>query len=107
MTKRKTTASRSRRSRSAEVSSPSSKALKAALRAKSGVKQKPELMRLPETMVLPGKGREGLKGVVIYLNDAAKEQLARLSIAQRRTMQDLGVEAINLLFRRYREKPIG
>jgi hypothetical protein len=81
--------------------------LKSALRETSGVRTKPEPLLLPETMVLPGKGREGLKGVVIYLNDAAKDQLARLSISQRRTVQDLGVEAINLLFRRYREKPIG
>lgn len=81
--------------------------LRTALQAKSGVRRKSDPPLLPETMVLPGKGRESLKGVVIYLNEAAKDQLARLSIDQRRTVQDLGVEAINLLFRRYREKPIG
>lgn len=81
--------------------------LRAALQAKSGVRRRTDPPLLPETMVLPGKGRESLKGVVIYLNEAAKDQLARLSIDQRRTVQDLGVEAINLLFRRYREKPIG
>lgn len=81
--------------------------LRSALQAKSGVRHRSDPPLLPETMVLPGKGRESLKGVVIYLNEAAKDQLARLSIDQRRTVQDLGVEAINLLFRRYREKPIG
>ena len=83
------------------------KGLRDALRSKSGIKLKAEPVLLPETMVLPGKGRDGLKGVVIYLNEAAKDQLARLSISQHRTVQDLGVEAINLLFLRYREKPIG
>lgn len=81
--------------------------LRTALRSRSGVRPRGAPLLLPDTMVLPGQGRDGLKGVVIYLNEAAKDQLARLSIDQRRTVQDLGVEAINLLFRRYRQKPIG
>lgn len=56
-------------------------------------------MKLPE-------GRKDLRGVVVYLNELAKDQLAQLAHQQRCTVQDLGVEAINLLFRHYREKPI-
>jgi len=52
------------------------------------------------------KGRKGRKGVVIYLTPEAKDQLARLAFDQRMTVQDLGVEAINLLFEAYRQKPI-
>ncbi len=93
--------------RKTETRDAAAEDLRTALRARSGVKARPEpVLLIPEAMTLPKKGRSDLKGVVIYLNEAAKDQLARLSIDQRRTVQDLGVEAVNLLFRRYREKPI-
>jgi hypothetical protein len=53
-----------------------------------------------------GKGRKGRKGVVIYLSPEAKEQLARLAYDQRKSVQAIGTEAINLLFECYRLKPI-
>jgi DNA-binding TFAR19-related protein (PDSD5 family) len=53
-----------------------------------------------------GKGRKGRKGVVIYLTPEAKEQLARLAHEQRKTMQAIGTDAINLLFAANRLKPI-
>ena len=84
----------------------SSVEVKAALQSQSGIKRRPAATMLPETMIVPGRGREGLKGVVIYLNEAAKTQLSKLAIDERKTVQELGVEAINLLFRSYRQKPI-
>lgn len=53
-----------------------------------------------------GKGRKGRKGVVIYLSPEAKEQLARLAHDQRKSMQAIGLDAINLLFEANRLKPI-
>lgn len=53
-----------------------------------------------------GKGRKGRKGVVIYLSPEAKEQLAQLAHAHRKSMQAIGTDAINLLFESYRLKPI-
>lgn len=52
------------------------------------------------------KGRKGRKGVVIYLTPEAKEQLARLAHDQRKSVQAIGIDAINLLFESNRLKPI-
>jgi hypothetical protein len=52
------------------------------------------------------KGRKGRKGVVIYLSPEAKEQLARLAHEQRKSVQAIGIDAINLLFESNRLKPI-
>jgi hypothetical protein len=53
-----------------------------------------------------GSGRKGRKGVVIYLSPEAKEQLAKIAHEQRKSIQSVGTEAINLLFEAYRLKPI-
>ncbi len=53
-----------------------------------------------------GKGRKGRKAIVVYLHPAAKDLLDLIALKQRRTVQDLGLEAVNLLFRSYGEKPI-
>lgn len=53
-----------------------------------------------------GKGRKGKKGIAIYMSPAAKEVLDRIAHEQRRSVQDLGLEALNLLFRKYRQKPV-
>ncbi|MBS0241532.1 MAG: hypothetical protein JSS20_05095 [Proteobacteria bacterium] len=55
----------------------------------------------PPVRVLSAKERSSLKGVVIYLDEEARKQLHRLAIDQGRTTQDLGVEAVNLLFELY------
>jgi hypothetical protein len=55
----------------------------------------------PPARKLSSKERQSLKGVVIYLDEEARKQLARLAIDQGRTTQDLGVEAVNLLFQLY------
>lgn len=53
-----------------------------------------------------GRGRTGKKGIAIYMSPAAKEVLDRIAHEQRRSVQDLGIEALNLLFRKYRQKPV-
>lgn len=60
----------------------------------------------PQSEETDGKSRRGKKGVVIYLSPEAKEQLARLAHEQRKTMQAIGADAINLLFEAHRLKPI-
>ncbi|MFN3868482.1 MAG: ribbon-helix-helix domain-containing protein [Hyphomicrobiaceae bacterium] len=79
---------------------------KAALKARSGIERsKPE--PTPEPAPFPtGKGRKSLKGISIYMNPLAKEVLDKIAKEQQRTVQDLGLEALNLLFRKYGEKPI-
>jgi len=73
-----------------------------ALEAVSGVeRKKPAVPATP-----PEKGRAGRKGVVIYLDPPAKEVLAQLAHEHRKSLQDLGVEAFNHLFRAYGQKPI-
>lgn len=52
------------------------------------------------------RGRRGLKGVVVYLTPAAKETLVRISRRERKTVNDLGREAMNLLFSNRGEKPL-
>lgn len=79
---------------------------KAALKARSGIERsKPEPKPEPEPFPT-GKGRKSLKGISIYMNPLAKEVLLKISKDHQRTVQDLGLEALNLLFRRYGEKPI-
>ncbi|MGE0630045.1 MAG: ribbon-helix-helix domain-containing protein [Hyphomicrobiaceae bacterium] len=90
-----------------EPASPSQAARrKAALRARSGMeRRKPE----PgfEAVGYPiGKGRKALKGIAIYMHPLAKDVLDKIAREQGRTVQDLGIEALNLLFRHYGEKPI-
>jgi hypothetical protein len=52
------------------------------------------------------KGRAGRKGVVIYLDPIAKDLLAELAHERRKTLQELGIEAFNHLFRAYGQKPL-
>jgi hypothetical protein len=55
---------------------------------------------------VPEKGRAGRKGVVIYLDPIAKDLLAELAHERRKTLQELGIEAFNHLFRAYGQKPL-
>jgi hypothetical protein len=78
---------------------------KAALRARSGVQRRePEPVLDADYPI--GKGRKALKGISIYMHPLAKEVLDRIAREQGRTVQALGLEALNLLFRHYGEKPI-
>jgi hypothetical protein len=72
------------------------------LQAVSGVEhKKPTPAAAP-----PEKGRAGRKGVVIYLEPLAKQLLADLAHERRKSLQELGIEAFNHLFRAYGQKPI-
>lgn len=93
--------------KSAAAPKPSPAELKAAMQARSGVERKPA--RKPAEEAPPpviGKGRKGRKAIVVYLHPFAKDQLEKIAGEHKRTVQDLGVEAVNLLFRSYGEKPI-
>ena len=50
--------------------------------------------------------RSELRGVVVYLSPEAKEKLVGLAHDQRKSVQAMGLEAFNLLFESYLEKPI-
>ena len=79
---------------------------KAAIKARSGVRPRsPEPAPKPSGYPI-GKGRRALKGIAIYMHPLAKDVLDRIALEQGRTVQDLGLEALNLLFRHYGEKPI-
>jgi hypothetical protein len=80
----------------------SPKGRKEALRGSSGVKQPKQ----PAPEAVLEKGRAGRRGVVVYLNPAAKDSLALLARAQGKSLQGLGVEAFNQLFLSYGYKPI-
>jgi hypothetical protein len=84
----------------------SSAARKAALRATSGVARKTAEVAKAATDYPLGKNRKALKGISIYMHPLAKEVLGKISREHKRTVQDLGIEALNLLFRHYGEKPI-
>lgn len=79
---------------------------KAALRARSGVEPRRSEPAAPPAAYPIGRGRKALKGISIYMHPLAKEVLDAIAREQRRTVQELGIEALNLLFRHYGEKPI-
>jgi hypothetical protein len=81
------------------------KALKQRLQAVSGVKRA-QTGAADGEPVVADKGRKGRKAIAIYMQPLAKDQLARIAQAHRKTIQELGIEAVNLLFRHYDEKPI-
>jgi hypothetical protein len=83
----------------------SPKALKQRLQAVSGVKRAPVAEAAAEAVVAD-KGRKGRKAIAIYMQPLAKEQLVRIAHEHGKTIQDLGIEALNLLFRHYDQKPI-
>ena len=81
-------------------------ARKAAITARSSTKRA-QAKSPPGVEKYPiGKGRKALKGISIYMHPLAKEVLDGIAREQGRTVQDLGLEALNLLFQRYGEKPI-
>ena len=77
-----------------------------AIQAASGktrTRVKPEAV--PDPVPL-GKGRQGLKPVAIYMNPAAKAILIKIAEDHDKTIQELGLQALNLLFEHYDEKPV-
>lgn len=45
--------------------------------------------------------REGKRGKLVYLTEAAEKQLTFIGVEQDKTQQALMIEAVNLLFERY------
>lgn len=82
-----------------------SRALKARLQEASGVRRGAPAPAAIEPIVVE-KGRKGLKSMAIYMQPIAKAQLDRIAHEQRKSLQTLGIEALNLLFRHYDQKPI-
>lgn len=80
--------------------------LKQKLQAASGVKRGNEATPREPPAIVVGPGRKGRKAIAIYMQPIAKDQLARISHEHKKSIQELGVEAINLLFRHYDLKPI-
>jgi hypothetical protein len=87
------------------AAAPARQNRKSAMRARSGVQRRPEPAAGSAGYPI-GKGRRALKGISIYMHPLAKEVLDKIALEQDRTVQDLGLEALNLLFRHYGEKPI-
>ena len=79
---------------------------KAAIRARSGVETRSRREPAAASPYPIGKSRKALKGISIYMHPLAKDVLDKIAREQDRTVQELGLEALNLLFRRYGEKPI-
>lgn len=91
---------------SAAVKPSNAATRKAALLARSGVERRKPEPEPPVASYPIGKGRKGRKGITIYMHPLAKEVLDKISREHRKTVQDLGLEALNLMFRQYGEKPI-
>ena len=79
---------------------------KAAIRARSQVERRKPEPTSQESAYPIGKGRKAMKGISIYMHPLAKDVLDKIAAEQDRTVQDLGLEALNLLFRHYGHKPI-
>jgi hypothetical protein len=79
--------------------------LKQRLKAASGVTRQGDAAREAPVIVV-NPGRKGRKAVAIYMQPLAKDQLTRIAHEHKKSIQDLGIEAINLLFRHYDMKPI-
>lgn len=107
---KKSRATKARRKRpvaSTEKTRTEARELKTALQqARGGGRRRPQGKNQQPREQLSAKERTRLSGVVIYIDVEARKQLARLAIDEDRTIQDLGVEAINLLFQLYEVRPI-
>lgn len=89
-----------------EITAREASEIKASLQKKSGIRRKGADEKPVPAAALSAKARTDMKGVVVYLNAAAKTQLAKLAIDADKTVQELGTEAFNLLFRTYGCKEI-
>lgn len=78
---------------------------KSAMRAKSEVRPGKDALIDPRNYPI-GRGRKNKKQIAIYMHPLAKEALDRIARSQKLSVQELGIEALNLLFLHYGEKPI-
>jgi len=54
----------------------------------------------------PQPSRTGTKPITMHLSEETRDQLKILAAEQKRTVAEMGVEAFNLLFARYRKPEI-
>ena len=84
--------------------------LKTSLQQSAGEFQKPDLAvvedTVPETHQQRSPSRRGKKSFTLYIDPDAHDQLTLLKIETRKSIQDLGVEALNLLFNLHGKPPI-
>ena len=83
--------------------------LKANLEKSAGDFQKPELAvvnSVPETHQQRSPSRRGKKSWTLYLDPDAHHQLLLLKLETGKSMQELGIEALNLLNNLYGKPPI-
>lgn len=85
---------------------PKASTREAAIRSRSSVKRRISQKGNEAGKPKIGRGREGKKSMSIYMHPLAKELLKQIAKDQNTTVQALGIEALNLLFRKYDHKPI-
>jgi hypothetical protein len=92
-----------KRSTSQTINPLPSAARKASLAASSGLDTAKTAGR---PAVAPSKDRKGKRSIAIYMDQIVKDELDAIALRERRSIQDLGLEAINLLLVRYGHKTI-
>ena len=84
--------------------------LKTSLQQSAGDFEKPDLAvvetTIPETHQQRSPVRRGKKSLTLYIDPDAHDQLTLLKIEKRTSIQDLGTEALNLLFELNDKPPI-
>lgn len=84
--------------------------LKTSLQQSAGNFQNPNLevaeTTVPETHQQRSPSRRGKKSLTLYIDPDAHDQLTLLKIQTRKSIQDLGIEALNLLLKFYDKPPI-
>ncbi|WP_419901152.1 ribbon-helix-helix domain-containing protein [Kiloniella sp.] len=77
--------------------------MKSLEQAGSGKKKiiEPKTTETPDRNWKKPQTRQNSKGVLTQISSEGHKQLKRLSLDEEKTMQDLGVEAYNLLFAKY------
>jgi hypothetical protein len=76
---------------------------KASLLSRSGIEPARTAGR---PLVAASKGRKNKRSMAIYMDQMVKDELDAIALRERRSIQDLGLEAINLLLVRYGSRAI-
>ena len=85
---------------------PKASKREAAIRARSSVSNSVSRVTTATSGPAIGRGRAGKKPISVYMHPLAKDLLAQISKDQSKSIQELGIEALNLLFTKYKHKPV-
>ena len=85
---------------------PKASRREAAIRARSSVSSSVSRKATATSAPAIGRGRAGKNSMSVYMHPLAKDLLTQIAKDQSKSIQDLGIEAINLLFTKYKCKPI-